>query len=190
MKTAMNQAPKLAKSKVDNGVVVIDTETTSLTGQVIEIAIVCAKTLNVLFSSYVKPTEKISEQAFLVHGISDQDVENAPTFKEVSEKITEILGSRKWTAYNLNFDLNAMKASTNNEISDCYNWLNQHDDFCIMYDIAAAYIGSTNRHGSLSLHNAMLFYNLEFIGKAHSAAADALAAASVLNCIANENPQP
>lgn len=82
---------------------VIDTETTSLEGGVIEIAsvdivdgIICNP-----MSDFVKPHEPISFEAMAIHHITEEMVENAPTLNEV---IGRYLGADAYVAHNAKFD--------------------------------------------------------------------------------------
>lgn len=183
-----NQAALRAKRAIDGQTLVIDTETTDLKGQVIQIALVCLKTGDLLFDSYVKATEKISPEAFNVHGISEGDISDAPSFEQVAKEISKIIGDRKWTAFNIEFDYQSMINSAHDKNAKCYEWLEQKS-FCTMYDIAAAFFGATNKYGSISLANAMAECGVVFEGKAHSASADAVATAKVIQYVANEAVQ-
>lgn len=181
-----NAAALKALQAVNSGdLFCIDTETTDLNGHVIQIAVVCVKTAQVLFDSYVHTTEAISPEAFAVHGISANDIASAPSFEQVATDIAEIIGDKKWTAFNIGFDYKVMANSTHDKTADCYSWLEQKS-FCAMYDIAAEFIGATNKYGSISLANAMAFCGVEFEGKAHSASADAVATVKVIQCIAKQ----
>lgn len=190
-----NKVALTAAYAVNSGdLVVIDTETTDLNGQVIEISLVCAKTAGILYSSFVKATESISDEAFAVHGISEKDIEDAPSFEQVATEIAKFFTEdKRWTAFNIKFDYKAMLNSAHDEddydscrvLPDCYNWLEQKT-FCAMYDIAAPFFGATNKYGSISLANAMGCCGVEFEGKAHSASADAVATARVLQYVASK----
>lgn len=182
-----NKAALLAKEAVNSGdLLCIDTETTNLNGQVIEISLVCAKTASVLYSSFVKATESISDEAFAVHGISEKDIENAPSFEQVATEIAKFFTEdKRWTAFNIEFDYKVMLNSAGDIKADCYKWLEQRT-FCSMYGIAAPFFGSTNKYGSISLANAMGCCGVEFEGKAHSASADAVATARVLQYVASQ----
>lgn len=180
-----NQAALRAKRAIDSQMLVIDTETTDLKGQVIQIALVCLKTGDVLFDSYIKATEKISPEAFNVHGISEGDISDAPSFEQVAKEISKIIGDRKWTAFNIEFDYQSMINSAHDKSAKCYEWLEQKS-FCAMYDIAADFFGATNKYGSISLAAAMECCGVVFEGKAHSASADAMATAKVIKYVANE----
>lgn len=94
--------------------VILDTETTDLDGEIIEIAII-DKHENVLFNSFVKPKGEISEGAYYVHGISKEMLVDAPTWPEVYPKIKEILKDRLVLIYNDVFDVERIWTS-------CHAW--------------------------------------------------------------------
>jgi DNA polymerase III subunit epsilon len=84
--------------------VILDTETTDLDGEIIEIAIM-DRNGNVLFNSLVKPKHPISESAQNIHGISDSMIKDAPSWPEIFPKVYEILKDRLILIYNAEFDL-------------------------------------------------------------------------------------
>ncbi|ENZ8715487.1 exodeoxyribonuclease X [Klebsiella aerogenes] len=82
---------------------VIDTETTSLEGSVLEIAsvdIVDGVICNPM-SDFVKPTEEISFEAMAIHHITEEMVADAPF---ISEVIGRYLGASVYVAHNAAFD--------------------------------------------------------------------------------------
>jgi len=88
---------------------IIDTETASLQGGVVEIAwLEIDKDLTVLseFVSKVNPERHIDPGAFAVHGISDDDVAFAPTLGTIKEMLPEGI---TMLAYNVDFDVRMIK---------------------------------------------------------------------------------
>jgi len=85
--------------------VFVDTETTGLSGddEICEIAVVDLAG-NVLINSLVKPTKPIPQAASEVHGITNEMVAGAPTFRDVLPKLNEVLHGRTVLVYNLEFD--------------------------------------------------------------------------------------
>ncbi|MFH3281362.1 exonuclease domain-containing protein, partial [Enterobacter kobei] len=82
---------------------VIDTETTSLEGSVLEIAsvdIVDGVICNPM-SDFVKPTEAISFESMAIHHITEDMVADAPL---ISEVIGRYLGADAYVAHNAKFD--------------------------------------------------------------------------------------
>jgi DNA polymerase-3 subunit epsilon len=58
------------------------------------------------FKSLVNPEIHISEEVIKIHGISNEDVKNAPTFKDLSKRIIDFIGDSDLAGYNSNkFDI-------------------------------------------------------------------------------------
>ena len=92
--------------------VVFDTETTGLYAdegdEIIEIGAIRVKNMTVteeIFQSMVKPGRSIPEASTQVHGITDKDVENAPSLDEIIGDFRKFCGSAIWVAQNARFDL-------------------------------------------------------------------------------------
>ncbi|MFF6903349.1 exonuclease domain-containing protein [Streptomyces hydrogenans] len=144
--------------------VVLDTETTDLYGQTIELAVVDAATGEVLQDTLVKPTEPITSSARYVHGISDEDVAEARPFERVLPRLRKVTKDRIICAYKAEFDravilgdvLRAGKKPGHLEPRE--SW------YCLM-EAYAAWLGSSRWLR---------------LGGGHRAAGDALAARDVL----------
>lgn len=84
--------------------ILIDTETTSLSGVVCEIAVVEGSG-RVLFHSLVNPERPVSQEARWIHGISDEELAAAPTLPEIWPALQEAMRDRALLiAYNAAFD--------------------------------------------------------------------------------------
>jgi len=85
---------------------ILDTETTGL-GRDDEIIEICLIDLdgNVLLNTLIKPTISIPEGASRIHGIYDQDVENAPSWADIYEDFIDIIKDKKVNIYNSEFDI-------------------------------------------------------------------------------------
>ena len=97
---------------------ILDTETASLQGGVVELALLHIDTeLNVLgeFHTKVNPERPIEPGAFAVHGISDADVADAPTLAQIPELslVTHAV------AHNYPFDSRMLKGHLKAEASLC-----------------------------------------------------------------------
>jgi DNA polymerase-3 subunit epsilon len=58
------------------------------------------------YTQLINPGIPISEQAYQVHGISNKDVANKPTFQQVAQQIWDFIGDADMAGYNSNrFDL-------------------------------------------------------------------------------------
>lgn len=90
-------------------VLCIDTETTgfSRNDRICEIAmhVVCGDKVLETFHSLVNPRCPIGQGAQAVHGISDDDVRDAPEFSDIKDKILGFLRRDiPWVAHQLSFD--------------------------------------------------------------------------------------
>ncbi|MCS7053644.1 MAG: exonuclease domain-containing protein [Ignavibacterium sp.] len=93
---------------------VVDVETTGLSAKserIIEIALVKVENLKIVekFSSLINPQKSIPFFITSLTGISDEDVEDAPVFYQVRDKIIEFLEDSIIVAHNLPFDLSFLK---------------------------------------------------------------------------------
>ena len=89
----------------------LDTETTGLDGsaEIIQIGIV-ADDGRVLFDSLVQCQGDIPEQASAVHGITKDDLLNAPTWPQIHETVCKLLlSAEKLKIYNASFDLRMLR---------------------------------------------------------------------------------
>ena len=91
--------------------VVLDTETTHLEGEVIEIVIVDPAG-HVLLESLVRPLGRVSRDARALHGITDEELAGAPTFAELWPRIYSVLGQVSYViTYNAPFDRERLATS-------------------------------------------------------------------------------
>ena len=115
--------------------VVLDTETTGLSvkdgHRIVEIG--CIEIENLIptkknFHCYLNPERKVSEQAFEVHGYSDDFLSKQKKFAEVVDNFLEFIDGKKLVIHNAEFDLGHLnnelqilgKKKLNNEIVDTF----------------------------------------------------------------------
>lgn len=80
---------------------ILDTETTSLEGEIIELSVIdLAGTTR--FDSLVKPAGAFGGTD--VHGITELQVASAPSFVGIWPELSHVLGGRKLLAWNAEFD--------------------------------------------------------------------------------------
>lgn len=92
----------------DPKTVILDTETTSLQGFLVEIAVINADR-EVLFESLVNPQMPIAPEATRIHGISDSDVADVPDFAGVFRDLDRVLKGRRVVIYNAEFDTKVLR---------------------------------------------------------------------------------
>jgi DNA polymerase III subunit epsilon len=96
---------------VPSGYAVFDCETTGTDPDVDEIVALALVLLDRdgvetgRFSSLVRPLCPIPEDATAIHGISDADVADAPTFARLAGRLVGLLEGRVFAAHNASFDL-------------------------------------------------------------------------------------
>ena len=99
--------------------VVLDTETTGLSikegHKIIEIGCIelddLVPTSNI-FHCYLNPERKVSKEAFVVHGYSDEFLSNKKKFHEIADDFLNFIKNKKLIIHNADFDL----AHLNNEL--------------------------------------------------------------------------
>ena len=92
--------------------VILDTETTGLSTtekhRIVEIGCVEMNdqiaTKNI-FHTYLNPQRKVSEEAYKVHGYSDEFLSNKKSFEEISDDFLSFIKNKKIVIHNANFDL-------------------------------------------------------------------------------------
>ena len=92
--------------------VILDTETTGLSTaekhRIIEIACVEMNeqiSTNNTFHTYLNPKRSVSEEAYKVHGYSDEFLSNKKSFEDISEEFLNFIKNKKIIIHNAAFDL-------------------------------------------------------------------------------------
>ena len=92
--------------------VILDTETTGLSTlekhRIVEIG--CVELNNQIptdkiFHTYLNPQRPVSEDAYKIHGYSDEFLSNKKTFSEISEAFLNFIKDKKIVIHNASFDL-------------------------------------------------------------------------------------
>ena len=91
--------------------IIIDTETTGLSSEkdrIVEIA--CVELNNYIptkniFHTFINPETKVSQDAFRVHGYSDEFLSTKPKFREVVQNFINFIKNKKLIIHNADFDL-------------------------------------------------------------------------------------
>lgn len=104
----MSMTGILGRAIAETPITVVDTETTGLYpggDRIIEIAVVRAapgEEPKVVLDTLVNPERPVS--ATEIHGITDQDVADAPTFRDIAGHVVEALRGSVFASYNVYFD--------------------------------------------------------------------------------------
>ena len=100
--------------------IVLDTETTGISvkdgHRIVEIG--CIELENLIptknkFHCYLNPERKVSEQAFKVHGYSDEFLSKQKKFDEIVEEFLDFIKNKRLVIHNAEFDLSHL----NNELT-------------------------------------------------------------------------
>lgn len=94
--------------------VIVDTETTGLTmsGEICEIGIIDAVTGEIILSTLVKPLFPIPDDAAAIHGISNEDVADAPSWLDIFGRFVKAVHGQRIFAYNAEFDFRMIAQSS------------------------------------------------------------------------------
>ncbi|WP_433358808.1 3'-5' exonuclease [Streptosporangium sp. CA-115845] len=113
LSTAVGEVVRWAWTCQQRGeAVIIDTETTGLSGVIVEIAILDAFDGRVLVDTLVDPGGvPVEAGARAVHGITDAELASAPSWEQVLPAVLAAIGNRRLLAYNSSFDEAAVKAT-------------------------------------------------------------------------------
>jgi DNA polymerase III epsilon subunit-like protein len=134
---------------------------------------------------FVHPTRPITEGARAIHGISDAQVAEAPTFAEAWHELAGLLADKTVVAYNASFEQEAIHVSA----SPYFSFLWGHPRlrwFCAMEAFAAVYGAwhpSFKTYTWQSLATACAFFRLSH-DQAHTASGDARVTAQLLHTMA------
>ena len=100
--------------------IVLDTETTGLDvrdgHRIVEIGCVEIENFlptNKIFHYYLNPERKVSEQAFKVHGYTDEFLSKQKKFSEIADEFLEFIKGKKLVIHNAKFDISHL----NNELT-------------------------------------------------------------------------
>ena len=92
--------------------VILDTETTGLSSsekhRIVEIGCIELNNqipTNNIFHEYINPQRSVSEEAFKIHGYSDNFLSNKKTFAEIVESFLNFINGKKLIIHNAPFDL-------------------------------------------------------------------------------------
>jgi DNA polymerase-3 subunit epsilon len=158
-------------------VLILDTETTDLNGEIIEIGVIDLAG-NVLLNQRIKPRGLIAPGAQAVHGITLEMLEDAPGFGLAYLRLREITQNKTVLIYNFNFDFDMIHRECARGGLTLPKW--KPDSACLMKWYAQWY-GEWNRY-----HESYRWQRLP--SGDHSAVGDCQAALRCLRQMAEITP--
>lgn len=97
--------------------IVLDTETTGLSPQAGDklVEIGCVELINHVptgktYHVYINPLREMPEEAFRVHGLSDEFLRDKPVFSEIAQAFVDFLGDSTLVIHNAPFDMGFLNA--------------------------------------------------------------------------------
>lgn len=168
---------------------VLDTETTGLhDGEICQIAIIDAKG-EVLLDTYVHTNFPIPADETRIHGITDEMVKDAPTWRELLPLIHSVLNDRDVVVYNAVYDRKMMHQSSEKAGMEKIEWKEVARWWCAM-EIYAEHYGEWNSYRGNCVWQKLgtAYYRLtgEQLAGAHSALTDCQATLVVCNAMVKE----
>lgn len=133
-------------SWLDQDFVSIDTETNGFakTSGVCELGVV-GKDGSTLMELLIKPEQPIPVDAFKIHGISNEDVAEAPTWSDIHEQFCQHIDGKLILIYNKPFDVRLIHQSSGKG-NDFLQALN-NQSVCVMREYAKIKQTPSNRGG-------------------------------------------
>ncbi|MDR4896743.1 3'-5' exonuclease [Yersinia kristensenii] len=181
-------AKQCAKRWLKNNYLILDTETTGLgdDAELIEISIIDC-TGKILLDTLVKPLKSIHAAATAIHGITNEIVANAPTWKDIHHQFVALSNDRTLLIYNASFDsrLIFQTAAANNCPVPETKYI--FDAECVMKTYAEYYgqwDDKRNKFKWQRLSNAAEQQGVVIDGTPHRALADCKATLGVIRAMA------
>ena len=106
MSGQVRQPSAETQSVLGRPLLILDTETTGLgaDAEIVEIGIIDGQG-GIVFESLIKPKSPIPATATAIHGISNADVANAPTWAEVHDQVCQYIDGGSVAIYNAAYDM-------------------------------------------------------------------------------------
>lgn len=157
--------------------VILDIETTGLSfskDRVIELGIIDLDG-NVLFDDLIYTDVPISQEAYKIHHIKQEDLKGKPTIEDLRSTLDSVLKAKIVIGYNVQFDMNMLDVSGYKDI--LYN-----NSYCLMN----AYMNYRNASFFYSLQGALMSEGIN-IKQNHRAVDDAFCCLNLIKKIASKS---
>ncbi len=164
--------------------VILDTETTGLgyDAKIVEISVIDSDG-SVLLDSLVNPCHPIPAEATAIHGITTNDVQSAPMWGDIQDKLHDVLKGRRVLIYNSEFDVRLINRSiARGKANPALIAHLASNSVCVMKAFAAfngEWNSYRNEYRWIKLTDALKLLNIIPKGKAHRALSDCQATLAV-----------
>ena len=177
-----------ARFWIKDNALILDTETTGLdeTAEIIEISIIDCYG-NTLLDTLVRPVNRFGDEAIAVHGISNDQVKDAPAWADVYSQFCQIIKDRTVVIYNSAYDTRLVNQTC--ELHGLwYPIINAH---CAMKAYAKYYGEWDDRRGNyrwIGLERAAAIEGIGLTGNAHRALTDCQTTLALVERMAEYQP--
>lgn len=157
----------------DNRAIILDSETSDMHGEIIELAIIDLQG-NPVMNQRIRPQGGVNEGATRIHGITVEHLANAPTFDIVYPVIKSIVENRNVLIYNARYDIGRLLADCRRNNLPAFDISSD----CVMEWYAQWYGEWNDYHGN---------YKWQPLNGDHSAMGDCIATLKLLHVMAGTN---
>jgi len=158
----------------DRTAVILDTETTGLRGEVVELAIISVPDGAVLYNGRFNPICEPEQGAIDIHGLTRDVLAGEPSFADQYAEIAPLLTGPRVVIYNAAFDLSRLTFTI--DIHQVADGLLSLQADCAMVEYARFFGDWNERHGSFTWQ--------KLSGGDHSALGDCLATLELIKAMA------
>lgn len=175
-----------AKKWLKDNCLILDTETTGLgnDAEIIEISIIDC-TGKVLLNTLVKPRNPIPAEATAIHGITNEMVAAAPTWRDIHWQLMALIHTQTLVIYNIEFDVRLILQTAG--INGCGFGSLELNAECAMHNYAEYYgqwDEKRNKFKWQSLSNAAKQQGIVIEGAPHRALADCKTTLGIIRAMA------